>query len=942
MREAIRRRGVVFAAATGVVLGAFAHCWAGIAYDSSSRVNLTHDADVSNAVQPLFSTGRIPVPKSVDIFPVNPYQMDHTFTSGSANTIAIGSLGRITNATTASFVLATGTGVTQTDPINAYPGESSLRFDVDLSWNVSTGGFGPLANGFASLNTGVVVGTGGSAELHINLNFVNEKGDPLRTAWVVDKSWATAGTFTDTFSTSRVLGGGALPAGSELHILGSIEFQASNAESPSRFDALRAEFGGTPPTGVYKTDAQGSYFDSKNWEQATFNPNEPGLLPLPNGIGQRAWFGGTTAGQSHTVGITDNITLGTLDIGGPSAYNFTGTAPITWAAQQGEAVLNVRGVNGSHSFTNPMILSSTLDTIVEGNSLLTLSGPISGSQGITKFGAGTLVLNAANNSYSGPTIINEGKIQFIGNAATPITLNPGTSLDASGLIRNFVTARSFSHIAPGINGIGNITFEGLTLDPDSILDIEGAGASFDTISLAANDTAAFKDGKVNLIARSAFEPGTYPIIHYNGTPLGDLSGKLSLLSRYHGGMWASLRDDAETRSVVLSLASIPQWNFDGNGVWGSAGNWSPTVVPSGPAGIAGFLGKITLPRTLTVDGARTIGSMIFDNPNQYTISGGSLTVGDSSNPGAIEVARGSHLISTPLTFAGDTQINIANGQALTLSLSTTSISANQNVTKVGDGTLTIAGKFNAGAGSQLTVEGGTVNLNTNPGVFGTGGLTLNITGSKVIAGTSLSLRGLSIGYGAAGSQTLDLRSQASAPGFRAVRVYSANLDATKADLWNAIISANQPGAADQLDGITDTQIYANGRIGIAKMADHVLIRSTRIGDVNLDGSVTISDFIDLASHFNQVGNATWQEGDLNYDRNVTIADFIDLASNFGSSYTGEILPISAADAATLAAFAQEHGASVPEPAVGGLAMMSMGLMWRHRRGRRWTNSLATI
>ena len=32
-----------------------------------------------------------------------------------------GSLGRVTNATTASFVLATGTGVTQTDPINAYP-----------------------------------------------------------------------------------------------------------------------------------------------------------------------------------------------------------------------------------------------------------------------------------------------------------------------------------------------------------------------------------------------------------------------------------------------------------------------------------------------------------------------------------------------------------------------------------------------------------------------------------------------------------------------------------------------------------------------------------------------------------------------------------------------------------------------------------------------------
>jgi autotransporter-associated beta strand protein len=856
--------------------------------------------------------------------------MNHTFTSGSADTIAIGSLGRITNATTASFVLATGTGVTQTDPINAYPGESSLKFDVDLIWNVTAGGFGPLANGFASLNTGVVVGSGGSAELHINLNFLNEKGDPLRNAWVVNKSWTTAGTFTDTFSTSRVLGGGALPAGSELHILGSIEFRASNADSPSRFDALRGEFGGTPPTGVYKTDAQGSWFD-RNWEQNTFDPNEPGLLTLPTGVGQRAWFGGTTAGQSHTVSITDNITIGTIDIGGPSSYNFTGNAPITWATQQGEAVLNVRGVNASHSFTSPMILSSRLDTIVEGNSVLTLSGPISGSQGITKFGLGTLLLNAANNSYSGPTIIEEGKIQFVGNGATPITLNPGAGLDASGTIRNFIIAHAFSHIAPGINGIGAVTFEGLTLDPNSVLDIEGAGASFDSITLAGNNTAAFKDGKVNVIERSKFEPGTYPIIRYNGEPLGDLSGKLSLLRHYNGGLWSTLRDDSSSSSVVLNLTSIPQWNFDANGVWGSAGNWSPTVVPGSATGIAGFLGKITLPRTVTVDGARTIGSMIFDNVNRYTLTSGALTIGDPSNPGTIEVAQGSHTISSALTFAGNTQINIASGQALTIALSTTAINANQTVTKVGDGTLTISGKFNAGAGSQLTVDGGTVNLNANPGVFGTGGLTLNITGSKVIAGTSLDLRGLSIDYGAPGSQTLDLRSQASAPGVRAVRVYSANLDATKADLWNAIINANVPGAADPLDGITDTFIYPNGRVGIAKMADHVLVRSTRIGDVNLDGSVTISDFIDLSSHFGQIGSATWQEGDLNYDRSVTIADFIDLASNFGGSYTGEVLPISAADAAMLAEFAEEHGASVPEP---GIAIMTLGTLgWLGRRNR---------
>jgi hypothetical protein len=113
--------------------------------------------------------------------------------------------------------------------------------------------------------------------------------------------------------------------------------------------------------------------------------------------------------------------------------------------------------------------------------------------------------------------------------------------------------------------------------------------------------------------------------------------------------------------------------------------------------------------------------------------------------------------------------------------------------------------------------------------------------------------------------------------------------------------------------------------------DEVLVRYTRIGDLNLDGTVSISDFIDLASHFNTVGGATWQMGDVNYDGSVTISDFIDLASNFNQSVSGEALPISEADAAMLADFA---AANVPEPA--GLALILCGSLWMRRRIRRMT------
>jgi len=47
---------------------------------------------------------------------------------------------------------------------------------------------------------------------------------------------------------------------------------------------------------------------------------------------------------------------------------------------------------------------------------------------------------------------------------------------------------------------------------------------------------------------------------------------------------------------------------------------------------------------------------------------------------------------------------------------------------------------------------------------------------------------------------------------------------------------------------------------------------------------------------------------------VTISDFIDLASNFNQSVSGDALPISAEESAMLAQFAADHGASaVPEP-----------------------------
>src|SRR5438128_4330254 len=116
-----RRVGAVLAAAAA--LAGAANLGAGIAFDpTTSTLKITHDADINNPNDTPFVKNPSTVPPSSLIYPVNSYQMNHTFTfvsSGdnpvTSTTIAAGSLGQVTNATTASFILATGTGVTQDD-----------------------------------------------------------------------------------------------------------------------------------------------------------------------------------------------------------------------------------------------------------------------------------------------------------------------------------------------------------------------------------------------------------------------------------------------------------------------------------------------------------------------------------------------------------------------------------------------------------------------------------------------------------------------------------------------------------------------------------------------------------------------------------------------------------------------------------------------------------
>lgn len=273
-------------------------------------------------------------------------------------------------------------------------------------------------------------------------------------------------------------------------------------------------------------------------------------------------------------------------------------------------------------------------------------------------------------------------------------------------------------------------------------------------------------------------------------------------------------------------------------------------------------------------------------------------------------------------------IDVPSGQTLTLEGNLLSPNGDTLI-KTGAGQLTINGPQDHAPTSSLRVSNGKIVLNSNAGVAATATtpavanllLSIDPIAAAITFNADQDLAQLTVNASADGRQAVDLASPAAAGAFRSLRI--ADITA-KADLWTSIANANQAAAADSNDGIFDSGLasHPGSALGLATKIDsygspYLLIRPTRIGDLNLDGMVSISDFIDLAAKFGSA-SATWQDGDLNYDNQVSIGDFIDLAANFGSSYSADAMSV-------------EHPVAVPEPIALGAVILAMTLAGRRRR-----------
>jgi len=497
----------------------------------------------------------------------------------------------------------------------------------------------------------------------------------------------------------------------------------------------------------------------------------PGVVNQNGGAitnnGGQTWIGeNSTATWNLNSGVANLGTVhicqtgsatGTLNVNGGSLI----VAELTVGDLVGFSTLNLNGGTILAAGNNATFLHDIFDTeVLPGGAIfdsqgfnITISETLNDSGGgLTKNGAGTLLLTGTGNTYSGATIVNGGTLGFTTASASSAngayTVNNGAALSLQVLALNgqlsassFTLAGTASALGFDLGSFGNPAFAPLNVTA-------GAGA------LTVNGTVTIN------VLDSVPQIGQFPLIKYT-TKSG--SGSF-VLGSVPVGMAASLVNNTGNHSIDLNITSVnlPRWEGLAGGNWdiNLTTNWinigtglptkysdgSPvlfndqalgttsvnlvtTVSPSSVTfnnstlsyTVAGT-GKISGSTAVSVQGAGVV-NVLNTGGNNYTgptvLSGGVLAVTNLANGGSPSAIGASSANPTNLVLnGGDLSYS---GPAVTINRGYLTEQTNSSITTVNN--LTLSGVANAAQFGGLNKTGNAQ-------------LTYVTVGSNVLSGVS--------------------------------------------------------------------------------------------------------------------------------------------------------------------------------------------------------------
>ncbi len=418
------------------------------------------------------------------------------------------------------------------------------------------------------------------------------------------------------------------------------------------------------------------------------------------------------------------------------------------------------------------------------------------------------------------------------------------------------------------------------------------------LGLSAGDVLKFDVWSTFSGANSAYDALQNPVKTFDGTADLPYAANGNPPANYDSATASGSLLSTRGYTVVGAAVS-GTWTGATSGNWSDAGNWSGGV-PNGVGHAATFDSSATGNFNVTVDGARTVGSIAFGGATSYTLGGsGPITLDAASGPATVSASAGSHSIASPVALNDDLTVSTAASSNVSFAGSVTA--TGYSITKDGAGTAQFENVRSAGlniaAGSLRISQKGTAN--SEPGASSIGLL-------SIAAGAELDLKNnaLIVDYtaGSLGTQLTDLRAH----------LLAGRLKTTS--------------AANRRIGYLDNAALASPRTsfaGVSVDASSLLLAYAAPGDTNLDGLVNFDDLLVVAQNYTQT-NRFWVAGDFDYNGTVNFDDLLLIAQNYGAS--GFVAGGSFAGDWALAQ------SLAPEPATfaGALASVVLGLARRRR------------